>query len=245
MSLPKINVVTHVVNIPSTNESLTVRPFLVKEQKILLTAMVGENSEDYSRAIKQIVTNCVLSPEFNVEKIELFDLEYLILQLRILSIGETTKITFKAREVDCPECSKPRTVEINLKNAKVDLSTAKDKKIPLTDNIGMVMKYPSAKLLTGLYSKKSSNDMDSMNEIFKIVWSCVDYVYDEDKITLARDVGEKEALEFLESLTSDQFSKIEDFISSMPKVSQKISVSCSKCDFKDEFLLTGLDNFFG
>ncbi|CAB4141267.1 Baseplate hub assembly protein, bacteriophage T4-like [uncultured Caudovirales phage] len=243
MSLPKINVVTHSITVPSTNEVLIVRPFLVKEQKILLTAMISDSVDDFTRAIRQIVNNCVITPGFEVDKLELFDLEYLILQLRILSVGETTKITFKPRQgVECKECSKPRIIEINLKDAKVDLTTSKDKKIQLTSDIGIVMKYPTAKLLTKISKQESEQNLE---DLFKIVWACVDYVYDEEKITSSKDVSDKEALEFLESLNSEQFQKIEEFISSMPKLSQKINIKCSCCDYTDEFTLTGLDNFFG
>jgi len=242
MSLPKLDIITHTVSIPSTKKEIRIRPFLVKEQKILLTALTSESAEDVSSATKQIVNNCVVTPGFDVDSLELFDLEYLILQLRILSVGETTKIRFQAREnTSCKQCSKHRDVEINLKEAGVDMSTMMDKKIQLTSTVGLIMKYPTTKILSKIESIKDSNDID---DLFKIVWSCVECVYEKDKITSSKDVTPKEAIEFLESLSAEQFSKLETFISSIPKLKQTITVKCSECEFQQNFTLVGLNDFF-
>lgn len=243
MALPKLDIVTHSVTVPSTKQELRIRPFLVKEQKILLTALASDSSDDMASATKQIVNNCVVTPGFDVDSLEIFDLEYLILQLRIVSVGETTKIRFHPREnVSCTQCSKAREVEVNLKKAQVDMSTIVDKKIELTPTVGLIMKYPTTKVLSKIESGKNSENIE---DLFKIVWTCVECVYDAEKITSAKDVSHKEAMEFLESLNSEQFAKMEKFISSIPKLKQTVNVKCSECNFEQDFTLVGLDNFFG
>lgn len=242
MNLPKIDVATHQTNIPSTNKEITIRPFLVKEQKILLTALTGEDPEDIATATKQIVNNCIVTPGVDVDKLEIFDLEYLILQLRIISVGESTKIRFMPREnTTCAECQKHREVEINLREAKVDVSNLPEKKIQITDKIGLMLRYPTTKMLGKIESAKKSSDP---NDFFNIIWSCIECVYDDDKIISTKDVSVKEGLDFLESLNSQQFSKIEQFLTSMPKLQQNIHIKCGKCDFEQDFVLTGLENFF-
>lgn len=242
MGLPKIDVPTHEVVIPSTQKTITIRPFLVKEEKILLTALQGEDAEEIANATKQIVRNCILSSGVDVDKLEIFDFEYLILQLRIHSIGETTTIRFLPIDnTTCPECAKHREVQINLKDAKVENLKDTSRKIKIADNVGLSMSYPTTKLFALLEAAKTSNDL---NLIFKLIWSCVDYVYDAESITSARDVSEKEGIDFLESLSSDTFKQIEQFLVDIPKVQQKIQVKCSKCTFEQDYVLSGLQDFF-
>lgn len=242
MGLPKIDVPTHQVTIPSTNKTITIRPFLVKEEKILLTAMQGEDTEDIANATKQIVSNCILSKDVDVDKLEIFDFEYLILQLRIHSIGETTTIRFLPIEnTTCSECSKQREVTVNLKDAKVEDIAETNKKIKINETIGLGLKYPTAKVFALLEVAKRKNDLDN---IFKLVWSCVDYVYDTDTITSSKDVSLKEGIEFLESLKSETFKEIEKFLANIPKLRQTVHVKCSKCTFEQDYILSGLDDFF-
>jgi hypothetical protein len=242
MSLPKIDVPTYEVVVPSTQKTITIRPFLVKEEKILLTALQSEEAEDVANATKQIVRNCIVTPGVDVDKLEIFDFEYLILQLRIHSIGETTTIRFLPIEnTKCAECSKHREVVVNLKDAKVENLKETNANIKITDTVGLSMRYPTTKLFALLEAAKTSKDLDL---VFKLIWSCIDYVYDADTITSARDVTEKEGIEFLESLSSDTFKEIEKFLSDIPKVQQTIHVKCSKCTFEQDYVLTGLQDFF-
>jgi len=242
MPLPKIDIPTHEVLVPSTQKPITIRPFLVKEEKILLTALQSDSPEDITNATKQIVSNCIVTPNFDVDKLEIFDFEYLVLQLRIHSIGDTTTIRFLPIEnTDCPECSKHREVEINLKEAKVENLKDITKKIKITDKIGLSLRYPTTKVLTLLEAARNSNDI---NVIFKLIWTCIEYVYDADTITNARDVTEAEGVEFLESLSSETFKKIEEFLKNIPKVQQTIHIKCSKCTFEQDYILSGLNDFF-
>lgn len=243
MKLPKIDTPTHKTKVPSSGEALTIRPFLVKEQKILLTALAGEDMEEIANATKQIVNNCVLTPNFDVNTLELFDLEYLLLQIRIISVGETTKIRFYPREgTSCEECLKPRDVEINLKNAKVNLDKLPEKKVQITDKIGLLLKYPTAKDLGKLESAKRTENIDSL---FEVVWMCVDSIYDEENVISHKDITKIEGIEFLESLNSEQFSKIENFMQNFPKMEQVIKIKCNSCEYEEDFTIAGIENFFG
>ena len=184
-----------------------------------------------------------MDSNFDINKLELFDLEYLILQLRIVSIGTTTKIRFLPRKnTECKECGKHRDVEVNLAEAQIDFKTSIDKKIQLTDNIGVIMKYPNAKMLGKIESIKKSEDA---NKVFEVIWMCVESVYDSETITSNKDVKVEEGVAFLESLNTVQFSKIETFLASIPKLKQSIKVKCSECTFEDNYELVGLENFFG
>lgn len=242
MALPKIDVPTHQVTIPSTNKTIVIRPFLVKEEKILLTAMQGEDTEEIANATKQIVSNCILSKDVDVDKLELFDFEYLILQLRICSIGETTTIRFlPVEDTTCPECAKQRDVVINLKEAKVENIKEVNKKIKITDTIGIGLKYPTTKVFALLEVAKKKNDIEN---IFKLIWSCIDYVYDADTITSSKDVTVREGIEFLENLKTETFKEIESFLANMPALTQTVHVKCSQCAFEQEYVLSGLDDFF-
>lgn len=242
MALPKIDVPTYTITIPSTQKNITIRPFLVKEEKILLTAMAGEDPEEIANATKQIVNNCIVTPNVDVDKLEMFDLEYIILQLRIYSIGETAKIRFLPIEnTECKECAKGREVEINLRDATVVSLDTHNKKIALTDSIGLILNYPTGKLLGKIEAAKVSNNID---DFFKIIWLCVEAVYDGETLTTAKSVSQKEGIEFLESLNSEQFAKIEAFFTSMPKLQQTIHIKCKECSFEQDFVLSGLENFF-
>lgn len=241
MPLPKIDFITHTVVIPSTNEEVLLRPFLVKEQKILLTAVAGNDPLEMSASVKQVINNCVITPGFDVEKLEVFDLEYLMLQLRVISVGETTKISFYGIEDStCEECAKPREVEINLKDVKVDMSAKSEPKIALTDSVGVIMRYPTHKEIAK-YSKAQSES----NSELKLLWSCIESVYDAESIVSTKDVTLDEGVQFLESLTTKQFAQVEKFLQDMPKLSYEVNLVCNKCGNKQSTTLTGLETFLG
>ena len=241
MPLPKIDVITHTAVIPSTNEEVLLRPFLVKEQKILLTAVAGNDPLEMSAAVKQVINNCVVTPGFDVEKVEVFDLEYLMLQLRTISVGETTKISFYGVEdSNCDECKESRVVEINLKDVKVDMSGKIDPKIALTDTVGVFMRYPTHKEIA-----KFSKTQSEPNAELKLLWSCIESVYDAESIVSTKDVTVDEGMQFLESLTTKQFAEVEKFLQNMPKLTYEVNLTCGKCGTKQSTTLTGLETFLG
>lgn len=239
MPLPKIDVITHTATIPSSKEEILIRPFLVKEQKILLTAIAGNDSVEMSAAVKQVINNCIVTPGVNVEKLEVFDIEYLMLQLRIISVGETTKIAFTGIESSsCDECKTQKEVEINLRDVAVSGLIELNKKIELTDTIGVFMRYPSHKSLATFSKNASQPDAE-----LKLLWSCVESVYDTEQVTSSKDVSVDEGIVFLESLTTQQFKKIEKFLENMPQLSHTVSIKCSTCKKEQSHIIRGLDNF--
>ncbi|MFN4975945.1 MAG: hypothetical protein ACK5GV_11925 [Bacteroidota bacterium] len=239
MPLPKIDVITYTTTIPSTKEEIKIRPFSVKEQKILLTAVAGQDPLEMSNSVRQVINNCIVTSETDVDKLEVFDLEYLMLQLRIISVGETTKVAFSGIEDSaCDECKKVKEIEINLKDVKVDFEHVVDRKIKITDSVGAFLKYPDHKALAA-YSKHSSEP----NAELKLLWSCVESVYDENSVTSTKDVTVEEGIAFLEALTTQQFKMLEKFLETMPQVSHKLELRCSACGFTQNHILRGIDTF--
>jgi len=243
MKLPKIDVPTQEVVVPSTKQTITIRPFLVKEEKVLLTALASNEYKDVIQATKQVVQNCIVSPDFDVNKISLCDLEYLILQLRIMSIGNTLKLRFSPIEnSECEQCKKVRTVEVDLADASVMFNETHKYQIQLTTTIGVVLKDPEARMMETFEKAKQSDDVD---DLFRAMWSCVECVYDEDSQTSAKDVSVQEGMQFLESLTGEQFKKISEFFETLPKLHLSVKIKCDKCDYEDSYVMERLEDFFG
>lgn len=242
MALPKLDIAIYETYVPSTKQVINIRPFLVKEEKILLTALAGQDIEEITKATKQIVNNCIVTEGIDIDKLELYDLEFLILQLRMRSMGETTKIRFMPRQnVECPECKKYREVEINLSEAKIEENPEHTKKIDLTETVGLIMRSPTIKMMSKIEQAKNSSNLQ---ELFKIIWMCVESVYDGDAMTSSKDVNQKDGIEFLENLNTEQFAKIEKFFVTLPKLKQTVPVKCATCDFEQDFVLVGLESFF-
>ena len=239
MALPKLTVPEYEAILPSTEKVIKYRPFLVKEEKILLTALEAEDDDIMADAIRQIVNNCVLE-ELDVFKLPTFDIEYLFLRLRAKSVGE--KVTLGLRPWGCPNnegklCEKSTEVEINLEEVKVIKDENHSSKIMLSDDIGVKMKYPDIKNINII-------DADSAITGMNIVRNCVDMVFTKDE-TFERDSFTDEELEeFIDSLNSDQFKKIKEFFDTMPTLKYTTKYKCGTCGEEKETILQGLSSFF-
>ena len=243
MGLPKIDVPTQNINLPSDKKELLIRPFLVKEEKILLTALATQDPVEVVNATRQVVNNCVLTKDFDVDSIAIYDLEFLLLKLRIMSVGEKLMLRFQGLErTKCEECKKPREIEVDISQANVVFPEGHEHKIDLTNNIGIVLKDPEARLTQELDKARSSKDM---TDLLKIIWKCVDYVYEDDNITSSKDVSLEEGVKFLESLKTNQFKKVEKFFSTIPKLHLSVPVKCQRCDYSETYVMEKLDDFFG
>ena len=243
MGLPKIDVPTQNINLPSDKKEILIRPFLVKEEKILLTALASQDPVEVVNATRQVVNNCVLTKDFDIDSVPIYDLEYLLLRLRIISVGEKLKLRFLPLENStCEECKKTREVEVDINEAKVIFPEGHESKIQLTKNVGIVLKDPEARLAQELEAAKTSKDL---TDIIKIMWKCVDYVYEDDNITSSKDVSVDEGIKFLESLKANQFRKIESFFKTIPRLHLSVPVKCSKCDYNSSYDLEKLEDFFG
>ena len=233
MTLPVMNTPTYELEIPSTKEKLTYRPFLVKEEKILLMAMEEEKDTQLNKALKQVVHNCTFE-KVDVGKLPLFDLEYIFLRIRAKSVGEVAKI-----QVLCEDDGETYVpVEIDLESIEVEFQEDHSNKIELTDEIGIEMGYPTFEFLN------FKADETEVNQLFDIIGSSIVRVYEGETVYEKADFSKKDLKVFLESLTSDQFLKVQKFFETMPRLRHKIEVINPKTKKKNEVTLEGLQAFF-
>ena len=243
MALPTIAVPEYTLILPSTGKELKYRPFLVKEEKILLIAMESEEEKDIINAIKNIINNCVFS-KLNVDDMPMFDLEYIFLQLRGKSKGEKIDLKY-----ECPKCNKNIPVSINIDDIKVIKNKDNNLKIKFNDNLGVKMKYPSLQLQNDLSSMKEEKSGET-ETIFRSIVKSIDYIYDNENTYPAKDHTEKELSDFIESLTDNYFQKMSKFFETVPVLKHEFEIKCSSkkkdksCGYKEKKTLEGLNNFF-
>jgi len=240
--LPKIDVPMYDLVLPLTKKKVRFRPFLVKEEKILLMAMEAEDDNSILLAIKQIVSNCCLDDDMDVNNLPITDLEYLFLNLRARSVGEMVNLQYKCNnkikddkdeEKDCGHLVK---LSINLLEIKLEDSKI-DSKIQLSKNMGVSMKYPTLKMIEGIEGTE-------VEKLMLILSKCVEYVYDAENIYYSKDIQPEELKEFIENLTGEQFAKIQQFFDNIPKISKKVNFGCSKCGYQEDIVIEGIQNFF-
>ncbi|MBC8442729.1 MAG: baseplate protein [Proteobacteria bacterium] len=237
MKLPTMVAPTYELKLPSSGEKVAYRPFLVKEEKILLMAMESGNSREMSMAIRKIIDNCT-EGKLDLELLPLFDVEYIFLQLRAKSVGEIAEPM-----VPCPDCNEATKIKLDISKIKVSKEKENNPKIQLTEDIGIIMKYPQLLLSDGL--ETSGIDVDSDSELaFDVIIKCVDKIWQEDNVWSAKDVGIDGVKEFIENLTQEQFSKITKFFETMPQLKHTIDYTCPHCEKKNKVVLRGLDSFF-
>jgi len=233
MTLPVINTPTYELTVPSTKETLVYRPFLVKEEKILLMAMEEEKDTQLNRALKQVVNNCTFE-KVDVGKLPLFDLEYIFLRIRAKSVGEVAKI-----QVLCEDDGETYVpVEIDLESIEVEFQEDHSNKIELTDEIGIEMGYPTFEFLN------FKADETEVNQLFDIIGSSIVRVYEGETVYEKADFSKKDLKVFLESLTSEQFLRVQKFFETMPRLRHKLEVINPKTKKKNEITLEGLQAFF-
>jgi hypothetical protein len=238
MPLPKIATPTYELELPSTGQTVQYRPFLVKEEKVLVIALESEDPKQITTAIKTVIKNCILTKGIKVEALPTFDIEYLFLNIRGKSVGEVIEVN-----VICPDDEvTPGKVEINLDDIKVQKDDKHTNKIKLDNSIMMEMKYPS--LDEFIKNNFDLNDASNMDQSFELIASCIDKIYTEDEVWVAADCTKKEINDFLESMNSSQFKEIETFFSTMPKLSHTIKVTNPKTKVESEVVLEGLASFF-
>ena len=238
MPLPKINAPTYELVIPSSNKKIKYRPFLVKEEKILVIAMESNEIKDIARAVKQVLTSCILTRGIKVDKLSTFDIEYLFLNVRGKSVGETVDIM-----VTCPddnETQVPVTVDLDAIQVKFDPDHTKD--IKLDDNLTMRMKYPS--LDQFIKENFAIEDGVGFEQSIDMIAECVEMIFSEEETWTGADFTKKEMIAFLEGLGSKQFKLLEKFFTTMPKLSHDFVVTNPKTEQVNEIHLEGLAAFF-
>ena len=240
MALPKLNVPVYETILPSTEKVIKYRPFLVKEEKLLLTALEGGTGNEMPAAIKQIINNCVQT-ELDVDNLSTFDIEYLFLRLRAKSVGEEVTIGLKpypCGQNDGKLCEKTTEVKINLEEVKVTKNEKHTNKIMLDDKIGVIMDYPNSSSLEKIEGDNFTVGMNLIKSSIKMIFTA-EQTHERDSFT------DEDLNEFLESLNSDQFQRIREFFDTMPKLSHTVKYTCSTCGEKKETILEGLNSFFG
>jgi hypothetical protein len=237
MSLPIANTPVYKLTIPSLSKSVMFRPFLVKEEKALLIAQQSEDSDTMIETLKNVITACI-KDKVKVDELALFDIEYIFTQLRAKSVGENVDLILK-----CDTCTDEKAsvmYTIDLTKVKVDIPKEHNKTIPLFDDVGVVMKYPSLDILSKM-EKLETTDIDT---VFDIVCSCVDAVYNSEEMFYAKDQKPDEVREFVNNLTQEQFVKIQQFFDTMPKLEERVKYTCPVCSKNHEKYIRGLDSFF-
>ncbi len=238
MPLPKISTPSYELVIPSTKKKIKYRPFLVKEEKILIMAMESQDSKQIANAIKDVLSACILTRGTKVNDLSTFDIEYLFLTIRGKSVGEEVEVM-----VTCPDDGETQVpTTINLDEIMVQINKDHSPDIKLDDEYTLRMKYPSM----DEFIKTNFNVDGSVNvdDTFKLIASCVDQVYSEDESWAGADCTKKELSDFVESLNSKQFKDIEKFFDTMPKLSHTVKVTNPKTKKENEIVLEGLQSFF-
>ena len=237
MPLPKIATPTYELELPSTGATVKYRPFLVKEEKVLVIALESEDNKQITNAIKAVLKSCILSKGLKVENLPTFDIEYLFLNIRGKSVGEDLEVN-----IICPDDEETQVpVTINLDDIEVQRNDNHSNKIKVDDSIMMEMKYPS--LDQFIKNNFDFND-NVMDQSFDLIATCIDKIYTEDEVWASADCTKKEMKDFLEQMNSNQFKEIESFFDTMPKLSHSISVTNPKTKVKSEVVLEGLASFF-
>ena len=238
MPLPKIATPTYELVLPSTDQTIQFRPFLVKEEKLLVLALESEDNKQITTAIKSVLKNCVLTKGIKVEQLPTFDIEFLFLNIRGKSVGEELEVN-----IVCPDDETTQvTVDINLDDIQVQKNEEHNKQIKLDDNLMMEMKYPS--LDQFIKNNFDFNESNQMDQSFQLIASCIDKIYTEVEVWATADCTKKEVNDFLEQMNSGQFKLIETFFETMPKLSHTISVTNPKTKVESDVVLEGLASFF-
>ena len=238
MPLPKISTPTYSLELPSSGQEINYRPFLVKEEKVLVIALESEDTKQITNAIKAVLKSCVLTKGIKVEQLPTFDIEYLFLNIRGKSVGEELEVN-----IICPDDGESTVpVMINLDDIQVQKDDNHDKQIKLDDNLMMEMKYPSLdQFIKNNFDFKEENQME---QSFDLISTCIDKIYSEEEVWATADCTKKEVKDFLESMNSTQFKDIEKFFDTMPKLSHTVKVTNPVTEVESEVVIEGLASFF-
>jgi T4 bacteriophage base plate protein len=239
--LPKLETPTYEITLPLSKKKIKYRPFLVKEQKILLMAMESKDTEEIHTTIKDILKACTLTEKIDVDVLPIIDVEYYFLMLRAKSVGEVVQSRYRCNNVvnDKP-CNNVMEKDINLMDVKVQQKENISPEVQLTDKITVKLKYPEFGVI------KDSLNYNTESEVtFNLIANSIEYIYDGEQFYYASESSHEELMEFVESMSQSQFEKIERFFNNLPKLKEKIQIKCSKCGYNHEINVEGLENFFG
>jgi hypothetical protein len=240
MPLPKIATPSYELDLPSSGQTIKYRPFLVKEEKLLVIALESEDTKQITNSIKAVIRACILTKGVKVEALPTFDIEYLFLNIRGKSVGEDIDV-----KLICPDDNKTEVeVSINLDDIEVKKPDDHTNEIKLDDTLMMQMKYPSLNEFIKTNFDPTDVNKNPMEQSFDLIGSCIDKIYTEDDVWVAGDCTKKEITEFLDSMNSTQFKKIEKFFDTMPKLTHTVKVLNPNTKVESDVVLEGLASFF-
>jgi len=237
MALPKLTTPTYELELPSTDEKIKYRPFLVKEEKILMMAMESKSEADITQAVKDIVNECTFN-KIDISNMPMFDVEYIFLQIRSKSVGEVSKL-----KLLCPDDKKTYAeVELNLNDVKVQVGEDHTNKIELDNGMGIIMTYPTL----DSFKESGIRDINASN-MLDVISGCIQQIYEEDgkKTYEPKDQTKKELTDFIEQMNTKQFKSVQKFFETMPKLKHDITIKNPKTKKESKITLSGLNDFFG
>jgi hypothetical protein len=243
MALPKLDVPIFTLKLISNGKNVRFRPFSVKEEKIFLMANESDDSVAVIDAVKQVLNNCILD-DIKIDTLPIFDIEYLFLNIRARSISEIVDLRYKCNNEVVGEdgekhkCNNVVDLQLNVLDIQPVIDIEHTNKIEITENLGMVMRYPSFEMLE---KYNAENEIDS---IFDLTIGCIEYIYDKDEIYYAKDTTKQELIEFVESMQTKDLEKVKVFFDTLPKIKKKMDFKCIKCGYNEEIEIEGIESFF-
>tara|TARA_X000000368_G_scaffold286332_1_gene227417 strand:+ start:933 stop:1655 length:723 start_codon:yes stop_codon:yes gene_type:complete len=239
MPLPKISAPTYELVLPSSGKKVKYRPFLVREEKILIMALESEDTKQITTAIKDVLSTCILSRGIKIDKLATFDIEYLFLNVRAKSVGETVEVN-----VTCPDDGKTQVqMEIDIDSIKIQRDPEHTNIIKLDDNLSIQMNYPSLNQFIET-NFDTNTDQSQVDQSLEVIMTCIGQVYNQDEAWEASECTKKELKDFVESMNSKQFKEVENFFSTMPKLTHNIKVTNPETKVESTVVLEGLASFF-
>lgn len=240
MALPRIDTPTYELTLPLSQKKINFRPFLVKEQKNLMMAIEANDSETIERNIKQVLHNCTLSENIEIEKLPVLDVEYYFIQLRARSVGEIVENNYICtNKVEDKDCGNKMSINLNLLELQVEKNPQQSDIIHLTNKISIKLKYPEFSTIEKIKQKTTSVEI-----AFQMIVDSIEYIYDGEQYYYANESTPEELMGFVEELNNEQFAKIEDFFDNLPKLNKTVQMICSKCGYDHSITVEGLESFF-
>lgn len=241
MALPKIDVPTYEIDLPISKKTIKYRPFLVKEQKNLMMAMESSDTSSVHQSIRDILNNCTLTENVNIDTLPIIDIEYYFIHLRAKSVGEIVESRYRCNNiVDDKECGNIMEKDIDLTSIQVQMDETVDPEISITDKISIKLKYPEFGVV-----KDSIKFEDITDVTFNMIAESIEWIYDGEQFYPAHEAQPGELMEFVESMNQEQFSKVEKFFENLPKLKETIEIDCGKCGYHHKIDVEGLESFFG
>jgi hypothetical protein len=241
MALPKIDSPIYELTLPMSKKQVRFRPFLVKEQRNLMMALESNEKSTIEKNIKQVLHNCTLTENIDIDNLPIIDIEYYFIQLRARSVGEVVDNKYRCENpVDGNPCGNLMEVKMNLLEIQITESEKDNSEIQINDKIMIKLGYPKFSALDTVKDTESPSDM-----AFEMILNSVEHIFDGEQFYYANETSKEELTEFIESLNQEQFSRIEEFFDNLPTLNKKVEIDCSKCGFHHSIEVEGLENFFG